>query len=227
MSDAVSPDVAAMRVEYAGAPFDAVDLAPSWDEQFDRWLADAVGAQVTEPNAMVLGTVSADGRPHTRNVLAKQVDAGGVVFYTNYESTKSTDLGAHPVASATFSWLPIRRQVHVRGRVEKVDAATTQAYWQQRPRGSQIGAWASTLCPQSSVVPDRATLDDAQHQIEQRYGGLDDGPDAQPVPVPPRWGGWRIVPDEVEFWQGREGRLHDRLRFRINDNRWVTERLAP
>lgn len=226
MSDAVAADVAAMRVEYAGAPFDAEDLAPAWDQQLERWLADAVGAQVTEPNAMVLGTVSAEGRPRTRNVLAKQIDADGVIFYTNYESAKSADLAAHPVASATFSWLPIRRQVHVRGRVEKVDAATTAAYWQQRPRGGRIGAWASTLCPQSSVIPDRATLDAAQHQIEQRYGGVD-GPAAKDIPVPPRWGGWRIVPDEVEFWQGREGRLHDRLRFRRDGTGWVTERLAP
>lgn len=215
-------DLSGMRIDYGGVPFDVADVAQHWWIQFDRWLADAVAENVTEPNAMVLATVSADGSPASRNVLAKQVDRSGVTFYTNYGSAKSADLAANPRASATFSWLPLHRQLHVRGPVERVDAATTLAYWQTRPRGSQLGAWAS---PQSTIVADRAALDALQAAVEQRFGGLDG--DAE-IPVPPHWGGWRIAPHTVEFWQGRSARLHDRLRYRADTgDRWIVERLAP
>lgn len=215
-------DLSGMRIDYGGLPFDVADVAERWWTQFDRWLADAVAESVTEPNAMVLATASADGVPASRNVLAKQVDQSGVTFYTNYGSAKSADLTANPLASATFSWLPLHRQVHVRGAVEKTDAATTLAYWRTRPRGSQLGAWAS---PQSTVVADRTALDALQAVVEQRFGGLDS--DAE-IPVPPYWGGWRIAPHTVEFWQGRSARLHDRLRYREDTgDRWIIERLAP
>lgn len=215
--------VSGMRVDYRGVGFDLADLAPDWWTQFDRWLSEAIAARVTEANAMVLATASADGEPAARNVLAKQIDSDGVTFYTNYHSAKSQHLDVNPRAAATFSWLPMHRQVHVRGSVEKVDAATTLAYWRTRPRGSQIGAWAS---PQSTVVPDRQSLERQQSIHEQQYGA---GPGAElpEVPVPPHWGGWRILPHTVEFWQGQTSRLHDRLRFRLADASWRVERLAP
>ncbi len=217
-----SGDLSGMRIDYGGLPFDVADVAAQWWTQFDRWLADAVTENVKEPNAMVLATASLEGVPASRNVLAKQVDRFGVTFYTNYGSAKSADLAANPRASATFSWLPLYRQVHVYGSVEKVDAATTLAYWRTRPRGSQLGAWAS---PQSTVVADRASLDALQAAVEQQFGGPDG--DAE-IPVPPHWGGWRIVPQTVEFWQGRAARLHDRLRYRADTaERWIIERLAP
>lgn len=216
------PDLARMREDYATEGLAEADLAPSWWEQFDGWMAQAIVAGVVEPNAMVLATASADAVPAARSVLAKQVDAQGVVFYTNYLSAKSEDLTANPRAAVTFPWYQLHRQIHVRGNVEKVDAATTAAYWATRPRGSQLGAWAS---PQSSPVADRAALDALQAEVEARFGGLDG---TAPIPVPSHWGGWRIRPRTVEFWQGRTGRMHDRLRYRLTDSgSWLVERLAP
>ncbi len=213
--------LAAMRQNYSDVGLDVGDLAADWTTQFQRWFADAVAAQLPEPNAMVLATSSTEGVPASRTVLAKAVDADGVVFYTNYTSAKSHDLLDNPLASATFPWIGLHRQVHVRGRVDQVDPATTAAYWATRPRGSQLGAWAS---PQSTVIADRRALDGMQERIEATYGGPDGG---APIPVPPHWGGWRITPVTVEFWQGRTGRLHDRLRFRDSGGGWVVERLAP
>ena len=217
--------LADMRADYSGKGLDVVDLAPDWLTQFRRWLADAVEARLPEPNAMVVATASSDGEPSSRTVLAKDLDESGVVFYTNYTSAKSADLRANPRASATFLWLPLHRQVHVRGSVAKVDRATTAAYWAVRPRGSQLGAWAS---PQSVVVDDRASLDALQSAVETTFGGPDgDAEGAQPIPPPPHWGGWRISPETVEFWQGRTARMHDRLRYRDTGAGWVIERLAP
>jgi pyridoxamine 5'-phosphate oxidase len=216
-------DIAAMRENYSTVGLDAADLAADWLTQFRAWFADAVAAGVPEPNAMVIATASAAGVPASRTVLAKAVDESGVTFYTNYGSAKSADLTENPRISATFPWIGLHRQVHVRGSVAKVDAATTAAYWAVRPRGSQLGAWAS---PQSTVVPDRRTLDELQAEVTERFGG--DAADGPPIPVPPHWGGWRITPVTVEFWQGRTGRMHDRLRFRdTGDGTWVVERLAP
>lgn len=215
------PDLAAMRVDYADRGFDAGDLEPTWWQQLDRWLAEAVAARVPEPNAIVLGTASAEGDVATRTVLAKGVDPEGLVFYTNYESAKSAQLLANPRASATFLWLPLQRQVHLRGGVEQVDPAMTADYWAQRPRGSQLGAWASTERPQSSVVVSRDELEAVYAEVERRFA------DHEQVPVPPRWGGWRLRPQSVEFWQGRHSRLHDRLRMRDTGRGWVVERLAP
>lgn len=214
----------AMRQEYSLAGLAEEDLAADWVTQFDRWLDDAIVAGLPEPNAMVLATASPVGEVASRTVLCKGVDAAGVVFYTNLASDKSRDLTANPRAAATFPWIGLQRQVHVRGPVERVSAELTEHYWASRPRGSRLGAWAS---PQSSVLPDRAELDRLQAQVTERFGGPDDTPGATVVPLPDFWGGWRIVPQSVEFWQGRRSRLHDRLRFRRTDRGWVVERLAP
>jgi pyridoxamine 5'-phosphate oxidase len=209
-----------MRVDYRSSALDVGDLAGTWHEQLSDWLAEAVAAEVAEPNAMVLATSDESGRPTSRTVLCKGIDARGVVFYTNYTSAKSRELRATRFASATFPWYLQHRQVHVRGTVELVSAAETRAYWATRPRGSQLGAWASA---QSVPVRDRRVLDDALDAITHRFA------DQAEVPPPPHWGGWRIVPEQVEFWQGRTNRMHDRLRYELDshDRSWKIQRLAP
>ncbi len=214
--------MAAMREEYSLAGLSEADLAADWVSQFDRWLGDAIAAGLPEPNAMVLATARPTGEVASRTVLCKGVDAAGVVFYTNLNSDKSRDLLANPWAAVTFPWIGLQRQVHVRGRVERVSDELARAYWATRPRGSRLGAWAS---PQSAVLPDRAALERLQAQVTERFGGPTD--DGTPVPLPDFWGGWRVVPETVEFWQGRLARLHDRLRYRRTDPGWVIERLAP
>lgn len=193
------------------------DLAADWWVQFDRWFADAIDADLPEPNAMILATADPDGRPSARTVLLKGFDERGLVFYTNYSSRKGTELAANPYASLVFPWFPMRRQVVVAGSVSRVSRAETEAYWATRPRESQLGAWAS---PQSRVVPDRAALDRLYEEAERRF--------PERVPAPEHWGGLRVEPHTVEFWQGRTGRLHDRLRYRRTDEGvWTIERLAP
>lgn len=207
-----------MRAAYDGSALDESAMSDDWTEQLQAWLDQATAAEVPEPNAMVLATANADGLPSSRTVLCKGIDARGIVFYTNYTSSKSHDLTVTRYASATFPWYGLHRQVHVRGEVEKVDVAEANAYWASRPRGSQLGAWAS---PQSRVVDTRRALDNALRSIERRFEDVDE------VPLPPHWGGWRIRPDTVEFWQGREDRLHDRLRYARADDEWRLERVAP
>jgi len=207
-----------MRVAYDNAALDESALGQSWTEQLRSWLEQAVAAGLSEPNAMVLATASPAGLPSSRTVLCKGVDEWGVVFYTNYTSAKSHDLSSTRYASATFPWYGLHRQVHVRGEVEEVSAAETTQYWASRPRGSQLGAWAS---PQSRVVGGRAELDNALRSVQRRFETVDE------VPAPPHWGGWRIRPDVVEFWQGREDRMHDRLRYVRDDGAWHIERVAP
>jgi pyridoxamine 5'-phosphate oxidase len=218
--------MAAMRAEYSLAGLAEEDLAADWVTQFDRWLQDAITAELPEPNAMVVATAAPTGQVASRTVLCKGVDADGVVFYTNLGSDKSRDLQANPWGAATFPWIGLQRQVHVRGAVQRVSDELAQAYWATRPRGSRLGAWAS---PQSTVLPDRAALESLQDEVAQRFGGADPVMDAtNPVPLPDFWGGWRIVPETVEFWQGRRARLHDRLRYRRDSaGDWVIERLAP
>lgn len=216
--DTVAP--AAMRNEYAADQgLSEADLAPDWRTQFDRWFADAVAFPLPEPNAMVVATADAAGRPSGRTVLLKGYDPEGFVFYTNYDSRKGAEATANPWASLVFPWFPMQRQVVVTGQVARVDRAETEAYFASRPRGSQLGAWASA---QSRVIADRAALDDAYAAVVERFAGV------EPIPAPPHWGGLRVRPETVEFWQGRASRLHDRLRFRRTEGGgWVTERLAP
>ncbi|HEU5475435.1 MAG TPA: pyridoxamine 5'-phosphate oxidase [Actinophytocola sp.] len=214
----VAIDLPAMRVSYEQGALYESDLAATWLAQLKRWVDDATRAGVAEPNAMVLATAGPDGLPSSRTVLAKGLDERGVVFFTNYTSNKSHDLFATRYASATFPWYDLHRQATVRGIVEKVSQDETAEYWASRPRGSQLGAWAS---PQSSVVSGRKALDAALANIQRRFADTDD------VPVPPHWGGWRIRPELVEFWQGRADRMHDRLRYKLVRDTWQIERVAP
>jgi pyridoxamine 5'-phosphate oxidase len=214
-----TPGPAGMRREYEDRGLARADLAPTWHEQFARWFTDAVEAGVAEPNAVVVATADAGGRPSARTVLLKGFDVSGFVFYTNYESRKGNDLRANPYAGLLFPWLDLHRQVSVRGAVAPVDRIDTETYFASRPRGSQLGAWAS---PQSKVVADRAALDERFARVQERF------PDGTTVPAPPHWGGYRVTPHTVEFWQGRPGRMHDRLRYRVTDDgEWIIERLAP
>ncbi|MCQ4288011.1 pyridoxamine 5'-phosphate oxidase [Pseudomonas stutzeri] len=186
---------------------------------FRQWFADAVQTEQlpVEPNAMTLATVDAEGRPHCRVLLLKALDDQGFTFFTNYESAKAEQLAARPFAAMTFFWPSLERQVRIEGRVEKVSAAESDAYYQVRPLGSRLGAWAS---PQSRAIRDRAELERLLAETEQRF--LDQAPHC-----PPHWGGYRLLPERMEFWQGRPSRLHDRLNYRCVSNNWKRERLAP
>ena len=209
-------DIADLRKSYERDALDEAASAADPLQQFEHWLQQALKAQLPEPNAMTLATVGADGRPSTRVVLIKEADARGVVWYTNYESRKGRELAANPQAALQFHWVELERVVRIEGRVEKVDAAESDRYFATRPLDSRIGAWAS---PQSQVIASRAVL----VANAARYG-------AQFLlhpPRPPHWGGYRLVADTWEFWQGRKSRLHDRLRYRLDGGAWVRERLAP
>lgn len=218
----VQPNVGAgyvARIDYTGEPLLESELAPTWHEQLSEWLADAVAASLPEPTAMVLSTADQHGRPSSRLVLCKAIDERGVVFCTNFTSTKAHQMLLTRYASVTFPWIALHRQAHLRGQTERVSAAETAGYWAARPREAQLGAWASA---QSTVVPSREALDNAYHIVSRRFA------DAERIPVPPHWGGMLIRAEAVEFWRGRPNRMHDRLRYRLDhDQRWRIERLAP
>lgn len=214
-----TPDsIAEIRIEYARSALDESELLPDPIEQFRLWFDQAVEARVAEPNAMTLATATRDGRPSARVVLLKGLDEEGFVFYTGYESRKGRELAENPAVALVFFWPELERQVRVTGMARKIPREESEAYFRSRPRGSRIGAWAS---PQSEVIPDRAALERRLAEIEARFPGDD-------VPLPPNWGGYRVEPESIEFWQGRRSRLHDRLRYRRGPGgEWVVERLAP
>lgn len=210
-------DIASLRKSYEKAELDETASAPQPLQQFRLWFEQALAAQLPEPNAMTLATVGADGRPSTRIVLVKGFDERGIVWYTNYASRKGRELAARPFAALQFHWVELERVVRIEGRVDKTSADESDAYFATRPLDSRLGAWAS---PQSQVIPSRAVLVAAAAKAAARY--------ALTPPRPPHWGGYRLLPDAYEFWQGRSSRLHDRLRYRQGDaGEWIRERLAP
>ncbi len=208
--------IAELRKHYEYAELDEGDAASEPLRQFETWFQQAIDAGLPEPNAMTLATVGADGRPSTRIVLVKGVDSRGIVWYSNYESRKGHELALNPMAALQFHWVELERVVRIEGRVEKVDPAESDAYYASRPLDSRIGAWAS---PQSRVITSRAVLVAQAARYAAQFG--------MSPPRPPHWGGYRLVPDAWEFWQGRKSRLHDRLRYRLVDGVWLRERLAP
>ncbi|MFJ8310739.1 MULTISPECIES: pyridoxamine 5'-phosphate oxidase [unclassified Streptomyces] len=212
------PDPAAMREQYRTTLLAEEDLAATPMEQFGRWFKEAVAGGLHEPNAMVVATATADGRPSTRTVLLKSYDERGFVFFTNYGSRKAAELTANPHASLLFPWHQLARQVIVTGGAARVAREETEAYFRTRPHGSRLGAWASA---QSTVIASRAELTARYEELAARH------PEGSEVPVPPQWGGFRITPETVEFWQGHENRLHDRLRYVRAEGAWRVERLSP
>lgn len=213
------PTIADLRREYARARLDEQDLAADPFVMFATWFAQAVETAVPEPNAMTLATAAPNGTPSARIVLLKAVDAAGFVFFTDYRSRKGAELAENPRAALVFYWHELERQVRIVGSVSRIPESESETYYRTRPLGSRLGAWASE---QSSVLPSRGELEARLASVEARY------PDAD-VPRPPHWGGFRVAPAEVEFWQGRESRLHDRLRYRREGSAspWMVERLSP
>lgn len=211
-------DPRAVVSSYESGALTEAELAAGWLEQLRAWYDQAAAEdRIPEPNAIQVATVDAAGHPDVRTVLARGIEADGVSFYTNYDSAKGSQLAGQPYAAVLFSWLPLERQVRLRGPVERVSRADTERYFAGRPRGSQLAAWAS---PQSAVLPGRAELESRLAEVTERFG-------AGEIPPPPNWGGYRVRPEQVEFWQGRQYRLHDRLRYRLEAGSWLVERLAP
>ena len=207
-----------MRAEFTLAGLQRKNLVDNAFKQFEKWFIEAKDCKLTEPNAMTLATVSKEGQPTVRTVLLKYFDTDGFIFYTNYESQKAKDMAGNPKVALLFPWLDLQRQVKIIGKVEKVSTAQSLRYFLSRPRGSRIGAWASS---QSSVVSSRSLLQAKFEEIKTKFQDKD-------IPIPSFWGGYRVIPQQIEFWQGRKNRLHDRFRYTLqNEGQWTIERLAP
>ena len=218
MSKPVSISLADLRAEYTQAGLEARDLDPNPFRQFGKWFEQALKSGIREPNAMVLATASAAGQPSLRIVLLKGIDERGFTFFTNYRSRKGIELESNVHAALNFPWIELERQVNVIGTVMRVSSEESLAYFNSRPRGNRLGAWASH---QSEVIADRSVLEKRMQELESKYLGDD-------VPLPPDWGGYRLRPSEIEFWQGRPNRLHDRFRYSFQpDQNWRIDRLAP
>ena len=211
-----TPDLAALRNDYSLKTLDEAQVDADPLKQFGVWMVEAIHAQVPEPTAMNLATVDADGRPSARIMLLKGVDPRGFVFYTNYESRKGRELAARPAAALTFLWKELERQVRIEGAVERVTEAESEEYFATRPLGSRIGAWAS---PQSRAIENRAWLEERIEKLSAQYG--------ETPPRPPHWGGFRVLPANIEFWQGRRSRLHDRIVYTLAEDSWAVSRLSP
>ena len=209
--------LAELRKDYCLAGLVEPDLARDPYRQFEKWFQEAEAAKIPEPNAMTLATATPDGRPSARTILLKGLDGRGFVFFSNYESRKGRELALNARATLLFPWVALERQVIVEGVVAKVPREESETYFHSRPRASQLAAWVSQ---QSAIISGRTVLEDSMKLIEHKYAGKE-------VPLPPHWGGWRLAPETVEFWQGRRSRLHDRLRYRREKDGWVIERLAP
>ncbi len=216
--------IADLRRNYTQAGLLETDVVSNPIDQFKLWFEQAVAANLLEPNAMTLATVTAEGKPSARIVLLKDVDDRGFVFYTNYNSQKGVELKNCPYAALVFLWGDLERQVRIEGRVELVAEAEATAYFHSRPASSQLGAWASD---QSSVIADRSVLATRLQQLESEYLDPSEQRNDREIPKPPHWGGVRVIPQEIEFWQGRPSRLHDRLRYQLVAGRWQIDRLAP
>jgi pyridoxamine 5'-phosphate oxidase len=207
-----------LRKEYSKSTLDSQSVDRNPNVQFDRWFTEAVKAKVPEPNAMNLATIAEDGRPSSRIVLLKGVDGGKFLFYTNYQSQKGKELDKNPACALNFFWPDLERQIRIEGVAQRLDAMTSEKYFQSRPRASQVSAWAS---PQSSLIRDRTILEDRVKEIEKRFEGKD------VLPKPHQWGGYGVEPFEIEFWQGRLNRLHDRIVYTRIEGEWRINRLAP
>ncbi|MFA0963785.1 pyridoxamine 5'-phosphate oxidase [Roseivirga sp. BDSF3-8] len=212
-----SKDIASIRKEYTRQTLEIATVSNNAIEQFKKWFTQARNADVPEVNAMTLATVSEKGQPAARIVLLKDISEGGFVFYTNYNSQKGKDLTHNPKAALVFFWPELERQVRIEGTVKKVDAETSAEYFHSRPRGSQIGAWVS---PQSQPIESREVLEEKNEELQGKYEGME-------VPRPAHWGGYRLMPLRIEFWQGRPSRLHDRICYDWHENGWNKTRLAP
>ncbi len=213
----IDPKLLALQTTFATRPFGEAETASNPFEQFQQWFDEALEAEVAEANAMVLATAGLDAQPSARVVLLRNMDDRGFVFFTNYGSHKGSDIAENPKAELLFYWQALGRQVRISGSVERVTREESTEYFETRPLASRVGAWASK---QSSILQSRAELDRRVHEYEQKFA---DGV----VPIPDYWGGYRVLPQRVEFWQGRESRLHDRIRYRLEDGQWMKERLSP